>query len=234
MKSTEHVIVVTGSSRGIGKTIAEFYLEQGWTVFGCSRGESSISHDHYSHHSVDLSDADSLTRFIQDIGGEKGRLDALINNAGVARMNHFLLTPDSQIDDHIAVNLRSAMIASREAAKIMKRNKQGRIINMGTVAVPLALAGEAAYVAAKSGLVGFTRVLARELAPFHITVNMLTLPPVQTNLIRNVPPEKIQSLLDRLAIKRILQPDEIVPIIDFLLQPAGALITGAVIPIGGI
>ena len=122
----------------------------------------------------------------------------------------------------------------REAAKLMKKERHGRIVNFSTVAVPLKLEGEAAYVASKAAVEGLTDVLSREFADFGITVNTIGPVPIETDLIRAVPKDKIDGLVDRQSIRRLGRFEDVSNVIDFYLQPGSSFITGQCIYLGGL
>jgi 3-oxoacyl-[acyl-carrier protein] reductase len=162
------------------------------------------------------------------------RLDVLINNAGIAAMNHFMLTPIKTVNRIISTNLVGTFIVCREASKLMQKNKSGRIVNFSTVAVPLKLEGEAIYAASKAAVVSLTGILARELSDFGITVNAVGPTPIKTDLINAVPQEKINRLIERQAIKRWGKFCDIANIIDFFIHPGSDFVTGQVLYLGGI
>ena len=164
----------------------------------------------------------------------EGRLDHLINNAGAAAMNHFLLTPTATAEKLLRTNFLGTFICSREAAKLMKDQGAGRIVNFTTVAVPLRLAGEAAYAASKAAVEELSRVLARELGEFGITVNSIGPTPIDTDLIRGIPKEKIDQLLQQQALHRMGTFDDVTNVIDFFLRPESAFVTGQTIYLGGV
>jgi 3-oxoacyl-[acyl-carrier protein] reductase len=163
-----------------------------------------------------------------------GRLDVTVNNAGIASMNHTLLTPVASLEKIMATNFRGTFLVCRESAKLMRKNQFGRIINMGTVAVPLRLEGEAMYAASKAAIVSFTQIFANEIGSFGITCNVVGPTPIDTDLIRAVPKQKIQTIVDRMAIKRLGRLEDVANVVDFLVKPESDFITGQVIYLGGV
>ncbi len=226
------VLVLTGTSRGIGRYLAEHYCGQGWTVAGCARSESDFSHDNYHHQNVDVTSEDAVVAWISSIKKEFGRIDGVINNAGAANMNHALLTPGKTVDRLLEVNFKGTFLVCRETAKVMQRHKSGRIVNFSSVAVSLSLEGEAVYAASKSAVETYSRVLAKELAKLNITVNVIAPAPVKTDLIAGVPEEAMRRLIDQLAIKRYATFEDIVNVTDFYLSPNSSFITGQVLTLG--
>jgi len=228
------VTLITGTRKGIGRYLAEHYCELGHTVMGCSRGDAGWAHERYRHFSADVADEAGVKRIFSAIRKEYGRLDNLLNNAGIASMNHSLLTPVDTVRRILETNVIGSFLFCREAAKLMKKNKYGRIVNFTTVAVPLKLDGEAAYVASKSAVEGLTHVLAREFADFGITVNAVGPVPIETDLIRAVPEDKIQSLVRRQAIRRLGRMEDVGNVVDFYLREQSDFITGQCLYLGGV
>ncbi len=228
------VMLITGTRKGIGRYLAEYYLGKGWRVVGCSRSPSEFEAPGYQHHCLDVADEKAARALFTQIRKEHGRLDALLNNAGVAAMNHALLTPIETVVRLLNTNVVGAFLFCREAARLMQPRKVGRIVNFTTVAVPLMLEGEAAYAASKAAVASLTQVLARELAPLGITVNAIGPTPVDTDLIRVVPQEKLDRLLERQAIHRFGKFADISNTIDFFLRPESNFITGQIIYLGGV
>ena len=169
-----------------------------------------------------------------EIRNNHGSIDVLINNAGVASMNHSLLTELETVEKILDTNLIGTFLFCREGAKIMQKNKSGRIINFSTVAVPLNLEGEAIYAASKAAVASLTKILAKEFASFGITVNAIGPTPIKTDLIKSVPHEKIKKLINAQAIKRFGSFQDTVNVIDFFINEKSDFITGQIIYLGGI
>ena len=227
-------IVITGTRKGIGKEMADHYLGEGWQVVGCSRGEGSIEHDHYQHFALDVSDEDAVIAMARTIKASHGKVDALLNNAGIASMNHALLTPACTVNRILQTNVVGTFLFCREMSKLMRRTENGRIINFTTVAHPLNLEGEAIYAASKAAVESLTRILARELAELKITVNAIGPTPIETDLIRGVPQEKMDALLARQALGRMGEVRDVINVVDFYLREESDFITGQVLYLGGI
>ena len=232
--SKTRIVVVTGTSRGIGRGLAAYFLKQGDVVCGCSRKPATLRHKNYRHSLLDVADEKAVVAMIRGVVAEYGRVDVLLNNAGIAAMNHALLTPGSVARAIFATNFHGTFLFCREAAKAMLRRKTGRIVNFATVATPLRLEGEAIYAASKAAVESFTQVLARELGQTGITVNAVGPTPVPTDLIRSVPQEKMNALLSRQAIPRFGAVKDIINVIDFFIAPESAFVTGQVIYLGGV
>jgi 3-oxoacyl-[acyl-carrier protein] reductase len=227
-------IVITGTSKGIGRYLSEYYLAKGYKVFGCSRSESDLVHDNYVHFELDVADEKSVISMAKKIDRSiEGNL-ALINNAGIASMNHSFLTPLKTMQNIFATNVFGTFLFCREFGKIMAKRKFGRIVNFATVAAPLKLEGEAVYAASKAAVANLTQVLAKEYAPYNITCNAVGPTPVYTDLIKNVPKNKIEALLNSQAIHRLGEFDDISNVIDFFIDEKSTFVTGQVLYLGGV
>lgn len=228
------IVLITGTRKGIGRYLAEHFLKKGALVEGCSRTDPDWEQQNYVHHRVDVTDENQVKAMLSSIQKRHGRLDILVNNAGIAAMNHTLLTPIGTVDRLLSTNFKGTFLLCREAAKLMQRRRYGRIVNLGTVAVPFQLEGEAVYAASKSAVVTFSQVLARELAGYGITCNVVGPTPIETDLIRGVPKEKIDLIVNRLAIKRLGRFEDVANVVDFFVKPESDYITGQVIYLGGV
>lgn len=232
--TNKQVLLITGTSQGIGEYLAGYYVEKGYQVIGCSRRPAGAQMANYRHFCLDITDEENVKQMFSEITKEHGRLDVLINNAGIASMNHMLLTPLKTVRNIFETNFMGTFLCSREAAKLMKRHGAGRIVNFTTVATPLKLEGEAIYASSKAAIISFTQIIARELAPFGITVNAIGPTPVQTDLIKSVPEDKINNLIQLQAIKRLGEFSDVSNVIDFFIRPESDFVTGQVLFLGGV
>jgi 3-oxoacyl-[acyl-carrier protein] reductase len=230
----EITILITGTSRGIGKTLAKTYLDRGCKVIGCSRSTHDLDHSNYTHFELDITDEDEVVTMFRDIADTFGKLDVVVNNAGIASMNHSLLTPIDTLEKIYGTNVFGTYLCSREAAKIMRKQETGRIVNFSSVAAPLALEGESAYASSKASVESLTRILAKEFADFGITVNAIGPSPIETDLIDPVSDDKLDDLLDRQAIEDYASPEDVINVIDFYLKPESKAITGQCLWLGGV
>lgn len=228
-------ILITGSRKGIGRFLTEKYIDRGFTVIGCSRGDTDYKHDRYTHYSCDVSDESAVIRMVRSAGKKHGGIDVLINNAGIASMNHILSTPIETIKKLFDTNMVGTALLSRETVKLMMRKKiKGRIINFTTVASPLSLEGEAAYASSKAAIQKFTQISAKEFSRFDITVNCIGPNPIETDLIKTVPKDKIQELVNSQIIKRLGANEDILNCVDFFIDKSSSFITAQTIYLGGL
>lgn len=228
------IIIITGTRKGIGRYLTEYFLAEGDIVYGCSRRETDLEHSNYHHMRLDVADEMAVMKFVRIVYREQKRIDILINNAGIASMNHFLLTPYFTAQKVFNTNFMGTFLMCREVAKFMVKAKSGRIINYSTVAVALNLQGELIYSSSKAAVEQLTRVLAGEIGASNVTVNAIGPTPIDTDLIKHVPAEKIQELIDRQNIKRLGNYEDILNVILFFIAPDSGFITGQTIYLGGI
>lgn len=232
---TRKTVLITGTRKGIGRYLSEQYVAKGHRVLGCSREAPDWSLEGYEHFRADVRDEQAVKAMFHTIRKRYGTVDVLINNAGIASMNHVLLTPIETVERILATNVVGTFLMCREAARLMiGAGGGGRIVNFATVATPLRLEGESVYAASKAAVESLTQVLARELAEYRITVNAVGPTPVETDLIRAVPREKIASLLRRQAIGRMGEMRDILNVIDFFIREESDFVTGQVLYLGGV
>lgn len=229
----DQVALVTGASRGLGRFLAEYLSDHGSTVVGLSRtppdGETT-----FRHIPLDVTDEAAVATVIGAIAREYRRIDVVINNAGIAAMNHSLLTPAAAVERLLRTNFVGTFLVSREAARVMQRRRYGRIVNVSTVAVAMKLAGESAYAASKSALATWTQIFAREVADFGITANVVAPGPIETDLIRNVPKATIDALVGRLPVRRLTRFEDVANVVEFFCRPESDAVTGQIVYLGGV
>lgn len=231
----KQVMVITGTRKGIGKYLAEYYTKKGFQVIGCSRNPIDYKLPDYRHFCLDITDEPKVTQMFMEISNKYARLDVLINNAGVASMGHSLITPMQSVREIFDTNVMGTFLFCREAARLMKKNHYGRIVNFATVATPLKIEGEAVYASSKAAIINLTEILAKEFAEFGITVNAIGPTPIKTDLIRSLPKEKIEKIVnDNQAIHRLGELRDISNVIDFFILPASDFVTGQTIFLGGV
>jgi len=234
MSDVNGVILITGTSKGIGKALALHYCNKNYNVVGCSRSSSSISDPKYLHFQTDLSTPQAAENLVRRVLDVYGNIDVLINNAGIASMNHIISTPATTIENIFRINFFVPFLLIREVSKAMVRKKYGRIINFSTIAVPLNLEGEAVYASSKAALETLTRISSIELASFGVTVNAIGPAPYKSGLIRTLPLSKVDDIIEKQAIKRETIISDISHVTDFFLHPDAGFITGQTIYLGGV
>jgi len=229
-----NTIIITGTSKGIGNYLANYYLDAGYIVFGCSRSSLNIDSKNYYHFTLDISNEIDVKEMFKKIRVDHGGVDILINNAGIASMNHSLLTKIETVNKIYSTNVTGTFLFCREAAKLMQRKQFGRIINFVTVAVPLNLEGEAAYASSKAAVSSLTKILSKEFSSYNITVNAIGPTPIETDLILSVPEDKIKNIINQQAIKRFGTFEDTSNVIDFFINDKSDFITGQIIYLGGV
>lgn len=228
------IVIITGTRKGIGYSLSNYFLNEGDIVFGCSRRNSCIGHKNYRHFMMDVSNESAVINMVREIFKMHKRIDILINNAGIASMNHFILTPYSTVKRLFETNYYGTFLMCREVSKYMIKNRHGRVINFSTVAVPLNLEGELVYSSTKAAIEQLTKVLAAEIGELGITVNAIGPTPISTDLIKNVPKNKIDDLIQKQFIKRLGRFEDVLNVVKFFISPESNFITGQTIYLGGI
>ena len=229
------VMVITGTRYGIGRYLTEYYIGKGFLVVGCSRGDIDYQFDNYLHFCIDVSDESSVKKMFAEIRKKYGRLDVIINNAGIASHNHALLTSLKELQNVLDTNFVGTFLCCREAVKLMKRNKYGRVINISSIHVPLATIGTSIYGATKASIEQFSRVLAQEVFQFGITINLLSLSVVRgSGMAENLPDDIEHELLQRTISKIQLDFKDVSHAIDFFISKKSKLITSQTLYLGGV
>ncbi|WP_248798067.1 SDR family NAD(P)-dependent oxidoreductase [Pseudomonas sp. MWU13-2105] len=229
------IILLTGTRKGVGKDVALYFLQRGDQVVGCSRGESSIEHEGYTHFCLDLNDARAVRQMIKHIRLAHGRLDVLINNAGEANMAPFLLTPEETVQGLFASNVFGLINVTREAVKLMQKTEGAKaIVNLSTVATRWAIPGQSIYAASKAAVEQLTRTLSKELMAFNVRINTLALPLYRSSMTRTLPQEIRQKMIERQAIARLCVFTDVIGPLEFLIGEQSAFITGETLSLGGV
>jgi len=226
--------LVTGSRKGVGRLIAEHILCNGGQVAGFSRGESTIHHLNYHHFQVDIGDPTSIQQGFAALKKVTKAIHIVVNNAAVLTSQYAMIMPPAQAQAMVNINLMGAFMVSREASKMMRNEKWGRIINIGSMAVSLEPIGDSIYAACKAGLATLSNVMAKELAPMNITCNTLSITAIKTDMLSQLPIDKIDSIIAGLPIPRYAVADDIFNIIDFLASERSSYITAQTIYMGGV
>lgn len=228
------VALVTGSRRGVGRLIAEHILRNGGRVVGFSRGESTIDHPDYYHFQVDISDPTSVQQGFVALKKVADVVHIVINNAAVLTSQYAMIMSPAQAQAMINTNLMGAFMVSREASKLMRKGKWGRVINIGSMAVSLEPIGDSVYAACKAGMTTLANVMAKELAPLNITCNTLSITAIKTDMLSQLPIDKIDAMIANLPIPRYAEADDIFNIMDFLASERSSYITAQTIYMGGV
>jgi 3-oxoacyl-[acyl-carrier protein] reductase len=223
-------VIVTGASRGLGRFCADQLHEKGYRVIAIGRTPDKTVP--YETRALDVADPAAVAKVMHEFRGDK-TVYALINAAGIASMNLVVTTPADTVKRIIETNLLGTIFCCQQIAPALIRRGGGRIINFSTLGVPLAIKGEAIYVASKAGVEGFTRVFARELAPHGVTVNAIAPGPIETALIAKVPRDKVDAVVKQQIIPRQGTPQDVWNILSMLLSSESSMVSGQTLHVGG-
>ena len=233
------IVLVTGASRGIGKAIAQTLVAQGAIVAGTATSESGAEKiseylgEQGRGYVLNVTDADSITETLAAIKADFGDLDVLVNNAGITRDTLLLRMNDTQWHDIIDTNLNAIYRLSKAVLRPMMKKKSGRIINIGSVVGSMGNAGQANYAAAKAGVIGFSKSLAREVAARGITVNVIAPGFIETDMTDALTDEQRAATLASVPAARLGQPEEIAAAVCYLASDAAAYVSGETLHVNG-
>lgn len=233
------VALVTGASRGIGRAIAELLVSRGATVIGTATSESgaqAISDylgDKGKGLALNVTDTDSIANTLKNINDEFGAIDILVNNAGITRDNLLMRMKDDEWQDIIDTNLTSIFRLSKAVLRGMMKKRCGRIINVGSVVGTMGNAGQANYAAAKAGVIGFTKSMAREVASRGVTVNTVAPGFIETDMTKALNDDQRAATLSQVPAGRLGDPREIASAVAFLASDDAAYITGETLHVNG-
>lgn len=239
MTMKDKVVLITGASRGIGRAIAENFVALGATVLGTATSEKgALAISEYLGNAgkgyvLNVTEKESITTLFSDIKAQYGVVDVLVNNAGITRDNLLMRMKDDEWNDIIETNLTPIFQMSKAALRPMMKKRAGRIINVGSVVGTMGNAGQANYAAAKAGVIGFTKSLAREVASRGITVNTVAPGFIETDMTKALNEEQRAATLSSVPAGRLGDPKEIAATVAFLASEGAAYINGETIHVNG-
>jgi len=233
MVKEQQVMVITGTSKGIGNGMAKYFLARGYGVAGCSRGDATIEHENYHHSLVDVGDEAQVRGWVRAVKNRFKRIDVLVCNAGHAPADLLMtMTPGTVLVDLLQVNIAGSYYVCREVSKVMILQRSGRIITTSSMALGLHEEGTSAYSASKAAIVEMTKIMAKELAPAGITCNVIAPSMLMTDAVNALGEEIMQRALSKLTIKRMVTIEEVCNVVSFFSEDESSCITGQVIHMG--
>ena len=236
------LVLVTGATRGIGKAIALTLGEAGATVIGTATSESGADNISkvFAENKIsgkgmklDVTDNEQVSNLVKDIGEDFGSVDILVNNAGITRDNILLRMKEDEWEDIINTNLSSVYKMSKSVLRGMIKKRSGRIISITSVVGVMGNAGQSNYGAAKAGIIGFTKSLAREVGVRGITVNAVAPGFIETDMTDSLPDDQKEALAGQIPMGRLGTTDEVAQAVLFLAGESGSYITGQTIHVNG-
>jgi len=230
----DKVVVVTGSRRGVGKAIVQHFIDNGAHVIGLARGEQTLEHPQYTHFQVDVGKAKEVQDTFFKISKQFPTIHIVINNAAVLTSQYSMIMPPQNAQAMVDTNLLGTFYVSREAAKIMRKSKFGRIINIGSMAASLEPMGDSIYAACKAGVSTLANVMSKEFSAFNVTCNTLGITAIETDMLNQLPREKIDAIIKALPVPRYAKEDDIFNVLDFFAADRSSYITAQTVFLGGI
>jgi 3-oxoacyl-[acyl-carrier protein] reductase len=240
--ATPRVVVVTGGSRGLGKSLVQAFLDNGDAVATCSRSATEATDawaadaattDRFLYRPVDMADRASCRAFVADVMERFGRIDVLINNAGVARDGILAIFSDDDVDEVIDLNLKGTIEMTRHVVRRMLRHHSGPIVNVSSIVGLSGYRGLTVYGATKAALDGFTRALARELGSVGITVNSVAPGYLRTEMTHGLDEGDLTQIARRTPAGRLGEPEDVASAVLFLTSPGAGFITGHTLVVDG-
>jgi 3-oxoacyl-[acyl-carrier protein] reductase len=230
--NTNKVAVVTGGTRGIGRAIVEELAEQGYFVCFTYQSNDSAANglvarlnERVSPHKVPAEQSAEVDRFIQEVRERHGRIDVLVNNAGITKDAYFAMMPPEQWDQVLDVNLRSLFAITKAVSKVMIHQKCGSIIFMSSVAASRGSAGQTNYAASKGAIISLAQTLGRELARYGVRVNAVSPGFIETDMTAKLPRPVLSKLLEQVPLRRVGKPSEVAKVVEFLASERSSYIT---------
>ena len=242
MTLENQIALVTGASRGIGKAIALELGKQGAVVIGTatSEGGAAAISSYMSENDIkgtglalNVTSQESIDALMAQIASDFGAPTILVNNAGITRDNLLMRMKDDEWDDIMETNLKSVFRMSKACLRGMMKARQGRVINIASVVGETGNPGQTNYSAAKAGIFGFTKSMAREVASRGITVNAVAPGFIDTDMTKGLPEEQKEALMKQVPLGRLGKPEEIAAAVSFLASPGAAYITGFTVDVNG-
>lgn len=234
------IALVTGASRGIGKSIAQQLAKEGYFVIGTSTTETGKERiETFLHDSggigrlLDVRKTDQIDELFEEIESVYGHVQVLVNNAGITKDSLLMRMTDEAWHDVMDVHLNAVFATAKRALKGMIKAKGGRIINITSVVAQMGNPGQSNYAAAKAGIEGFSRALAREVASRQITINCVAPGLIESDMTNDLDERYRQSMLDAVPLARLGQPEDVAAAVSFLASEQASYITGAVLPVNG-
>ncbi len=236
MNFTDKVVVVTGGSRGIGKSIAESFLNDGATVIVTYKNaidEEYFNSKNIKHHKCDVADIKAVSELVDAIVKEFGKIDVLVNNAGITKDGLLMRMSEEDWDAVIDTNLKGVFNFTKAVSRPMMGKKSGKIVNITSISGVMGNAGQANYSASKAGVIGFTKAVAKELASRNINVNAIAPGFIETEMTDKLSEDVKKNYLSSIPMKRFASTNEVANVVKFLASDDASYITGQTICVDG-